>query len=286
MQIFPDEITEFYEVLSEYYYGSGRHGMLWRQPGPDGSFDPYKIMVSEVMLQQTQVDRVTPKYQEFLVRFPGVAELAAADLGDVLRAWTGLGYNRRAKFLWQAAATVQSEFGGRFPDTVEDLVRLPGVGPNTAGAICTYSYNKPVLFIETNIRTVIIHHFFKDAANISDRAVLDVLGAIMRQERVRDHHLDARSNPREFYWAMMDYGSFIKKTVGNLNRASKSYTRQSPFEGSKRKVRGAVIRLLADRERTVLDIRHQIQDARLDEVLEALRGEGMIATDGDVVRLA
>lgn len=286
MQIPPEDILAFHEALSTHYYQSGRHDMLWRIPEPDGSFDPYKIMVSEVMLQQTQVDRVAPKYTAFVARFPGTAELAAASLGDVLRLWTGLGYNRRAKYLWQAAATVETTFGGRFPDTVAALKTLPGVGVNTAGAIITYAYNRPVQFVETNIRTVIIHHFFKDAAGIADRDILTTLEAVMQAGGIQEEHLDARANPREFYWAMMDYGSFLKKTVGNLNRASTSYSRQSTFEGSRRKVRGAVIRLLAEHERTRLDIQGEIADERLDDVIVALLSEGMIISEGDVLRLA
>jgi A/G-specific adenine glycosylase len=286
MKITPEDIESFYGALSAHYSESGRHAMIWRIPEPDGSFDPYRIMVSEVMLQQTQVDRVAPKYAKFIATFPGTAELAAASLGEVLRLWTGLGYNRRAKFLWQAAARVEMAFGGRFPDTVDDLKTLPGVGPNTAGAIYAYAYNRPVVFVETNIRTVVIHHFFKDAANIADRDILRVLESVMQTGSGTDEHLNAHANPREFYWAMMDYGSYLKKSVGNLNRASKSYARQSPFEGSRRKVRGAVIRLLADGEQTLATVRREVQDERLDDVLDALLSEDMIVSENGVLRLA
>ena len=115
---------------------------------------PYYVLVSELMLQQTQVDRVIPKFDAFITRFPDEAALAAASLADVLTLWSGLGYNRRAKYLHDAAKMIMAEFSGIFPTTYDELVKLPGVGPNTAGAIMTYAYNQPVVFIETNVRTV------------------------------------------------------------------------------------------------------------------------------------
>src|SRR6185437_9030478 len=159
-------IQRFMAQLTAYYEAHGRHDLPWRLPAPDGSFDPYKILVSEVMLQQTQVGRVLPKYQQFLSRFPDVKSLATAPLGDVLKMWNGLGYNRRAKFLWLAAQKIVDGFGGVFPSDVQQLELLPGVGANTAGAIRVYAFNKPAIFIETNIRTVYIHHFFDGQKDI------------------------------------------------------------------------------------------------------------------------
>jgi A/G-specific adenine glycosylase len=156
---------EFLEALWEHYARVGRGALPWRQPEGDGSFDPYKVMVSELMLQQTQVNRVIPKYTEFLQRFPTVQALSAAELGDVLRAWQGLGYNRRAKFLWQAAQQIDQL--GQFPNTLQDLVKLSGIGVNTAGAILAYAFNQPAVFVETNIRTVYTHHFFEDRTDIA-----------------------------------------------------------------------------------------------------------------------
>jgi A/G-specific adenine glycosylase len=132
MELSKRQKAEFLEILWKFYAQSGRGSLPWRQPEPDDSFDPYKIMVSELMLQQTQVARVIPKYQSFLEQFPDVQSLAMADLSDVLRVWQGLGYNRRAKFLWQAAGAI--DVLGNFPTTYEELVKLPGIGSNTAGA--------------------------------------------------------------------------------------------------------------------------------------------------------
>jgi A/G-specific adenine glycosylase len=129
--------------------------MPWRD-----NTDPYNVLVSELMLQQTQVDRVIPKFELFMLTFPSILSLSKASLADVLIAWNGLGYNRRAKYLHESAKKIVSDFEGKIPQSYEKLTSLPGVGPNTAGAILAYSYNQPVVFIETNIRTVYFHHFF------------------------------------------------------------------------------------------------------------------------------
>jgi A/G-specific adenine glycosylase len=281
MRLTTPKIVSFHRALTDYYYQSGRHDMLWRRPGKGGHFDPYKILVSEVMLQQTQVDRVTPKYSAFMQTFPTVQELAAAKLSDVLKVWNGLGYNRRAKYLWQAAQMIVDDFDGQFPDTLAELKRIPGIGSNTAGAILAYAYNKPVVFVETNIRTVIIHHFFKDKTSVHDSEIKEVLDKVLPSKVS-----GAILSPREFYWAMMDYGTYLKKTVGNLSRSSRHYTRQSKFQGSLRQLRGQVIRLLTDGPLTEKNLHDAINDERLDDVLDALEREAFIARHGRQVRLS
>jgi A/G-specific adenine glycosylase len=244
--------------------------MPWRIVGVDGTIDPYAVMVSEIMLQQTQVGRVIPKFEAFMRQFPTVKALADAPLSQVLTLWSGLGYNRRAKFLHQAAQKIMQEYGGQLPMTVDALVTLPGIGKNTAGAILAYAYNQPVLFIETNVRTVYIHHFFHDQTDIPDAAVTGVL----------DMTLD-RDHPREFYWSLMDYGTVLKKEYGNLSRKSQAYAKQSKFEGSKRQVRGQVLRNLATAQQTKAQLEEAITDKRLDEVLESLQIEGLITKEKD-----
>lgn len=268
------QLEDFTESVWQYYTSHGRHDLPWRLPEADGSFDPYKILVSEIMLQQTQVSRVMPKYHQFLEQFPSFAALAAARLSDVLRAWNGLGYNRRAKFLWQCAVQIVENYGGHLPDTAPELIKLPGIGNNTAGAVLAYAFNKPSLFVETNIRTVFIHHFFSDQEGISDREILDLLAATLPD------------NPRQWYWALMDYGTFLKQTVGNLNTQSKHYTKQSRFEGSKRQIRGQVLRLLSERPHTAAELQHTITDPRLSDILEDLAAEGFIARSTDTYQLA
>lgn len=259
-----DKVEDFRRTVWGYYKTHGRHDLPWRIPEAGGGYDAYKILVSEMMLQQTQVGRVIPKYHLFLKQFPSFEALAAAPLGDVLRAWNGLGYNRRAKFLWQCATQVASDYQGQLPETSAELVKLPGIGINTAGAVLAYAFNKPALFVETNIRTVFIHHFFADEQGVSDRQILDLVAQTLPDE------------PRPWYWALMDYGSFLKQTVGNLNTLSKHYTKQSRFKGSKRQIRGQVLRLLGERPYSGSELKYIITDQRLPDVLQDLETEGFI----------
>ena len=281
------QIVVFQKVVWDYFAAHGRHDLPWRLPEADSSFDPYKILVSEIMLQQTQVGRVWPKYEAFLQAFPTVQDLAAAPLGDVLIAWQGLGYNRRAKFLWQAAQRVVNDFDSMFPHTQAELTTLPGVGTNTAGAIMAYAYDAPVAFVETNIRTVFIHHFFQDQTGISDKEILELVKLTLPQEGKEQPNKmysilpsSDREKPlglsRMWYWALMDYGVHLKQSVGNLSRASKSYAKQSAFEGSLRQIRGHVLRLLSDGPRTSEDLAAKITDKRLSSVLQKLEQEELI----------
>ncbi|HSX00461.1 MAG TPA: A/G-specific adenine glycosylase [Patescibacteria group bacterium] len=257
-------IDRFQQAVLGYYHAYGRHDLPWRQPLPDGSFDPYRILVSEMMLQQTQVSRVIYKFTEFLGLFPDFQSLAAANLGEVLQAWSGLGYNRRAKFLRQTAQQMMTIYDGRLPRTRSELVRLPGIGPNTAGALLAYAYDTPAVFIETNIRTVFIHHFFADQQEIEDKAILEVVARALPD--------DARG----WYWALMDYGVHLKQEIGNLNKLSKHYTVQPRFVGSKRQLRGRVLRHLVKGQQLEATLRATIEDVRLPEVLAQLLVEGMI----------
>ncbi|MCA9327572.1 A/G-specific adenine glycosylase [Candidatus Saccharibacteria bacterium] len=253
----------FLETIWEYYRGNGRHDLPWRLAEPDGTFDPYKILVSELMLQQTQVSRVIPKFDAFIAQFPTAEALAGASLGDVLRAWQGLGYNRRAKFLWESAKQISAS--GQFPNTLESLVALPGVGVNTAGAVLAYAYNEPVVFIETNIRTVYIHHFFSEQDAVSDADIRELV----------EQTLDAEQ-PREFYWALMDYGSYLKTQTRN-NKQSKHYTKQSAFAGSRREIRGLVLRELSKKDLSLEELTAISSDKRLPAVLEDLLDEKIIS---------
>lgn len=253
------------EVVWDYYNRKGRHDLPWRQPEADGSFDAYKIFVSEIMLQQTQVSRVIPKFLEFITAFPTVFALAAAEQGDVLRAWSGLGYNRRARYLHQAAQTVVSHYAGKFPADQKQLVTLPGVGINTAGAILAYAYNLPAIFIETNIRTAFIHHYFAERTDVTDAEI------VMRVAETLD-----REHSREWYWALMDYGSHLKQEIGNLNKLSKTYAKQSAFHGSKRQIRGRVLKLLGAGPLAYKELETEITDERLPLVIQDLLSEGLI----------
>ncbi len=246
------------------------------------------------MLQQTQVTRVIPKYLEFSAQFPDVGSLASAGLGEVLTVWNGLGYNRRAKFLWQSAQRIENDFGGNFPDNTKALQKLPGVGANTSGAILVYAFNMPEVFIETNIRTVFIRHFFNGQKDISDNEILALVKKTLPDEKgkeqpeTRIHSAPGAmrktyglSHYRLWYWALMDYGSFLKQTVGNLARLSSNHSLQSKFEGSKRQVRGQVIRALIERPLSKLKLEVLVSDPRLEGVLDDLTGENLIRKSGD-----
>ena len=249
-------------VVRRHFRTKGRHDLPWRQ-----TTDPYHIVVSEVMLQQTQVVRVVQKYTEFLKKFPTPHALAKAPLAEVLGAWSGLGYNRRAKYLHHMAQTVVREYGGEFPKTYEELRQPPGIGPYTAGAVCAFAFNKPVPIIETNIRTVYLHHFFPTRKKVSDTELL---------QKIKET-LDTK-NPRQWYWALMDYGAYLKQSGINTNTKSAHYVPQSRFEGSRRQVRGALMRALlkAPMTTTCLATVLTIQKDVTQTVLDDLVAEGFV----------
>lgn len=258
------DIPAFQATVLQYYYENGRHDLPWRKPESDGTFDPYKILVSELMLQQTQVPRVIPKFDTFVEAYPSFQSLATAPLSEVLKMWSGLGYNRRAKFLLQTAQLVTGQYNGQLPRLHTDLVALPGIGHNTAGAIRAYAFNEPVIFVETNIRTVFIHHFFKNEGKVADTLLVPLIQGSLPEDT------------RTWYWALMDYGTNLKQTVGNLSRSSTSYAKQTPFHGSKRRIRGQVLRLLTEGPYTFERLDWLVGDERLQVVLDDLVREGFI----------
>ena len=256
---------DFQKAMLAYYAAHGR-SFPWRTTN-----DPYAILVSEFMLQQTQTERVVEKYNRWLEVFPTIHDLAAASLVQVLEQWVGLGYNRRARFLHQCAQTIVNRYGGVVPDTPETLATLSGIGPYTAAAISTFAYNKPNAFIETNIRAVFIFFFFKDRVDIRDKEIFPHIQASLYTE-----------NPRLWYYALMDYGAELKKKTVNPNRKSRHYTKQSKFEGSVRQARGAVIRTLTERktqEYKALYANTQMEKLLFDKALEGLIREGFVAEE-------
>jgi A/G-specific adenine glycosylase len=222
----PGDIAAFQQAVLSHYREHGRD-LPWRR-----TRDPYRILVSEVMLQQTQVGRVIDKFDVFIGRFPDFATLAAAPLIEVLSHWKGLGYNRRALYLKEIARVIMEQHSGRLPDSAGELVKLPGIGKNTAGAIVAFAFNYPSVFIETNIRSVFIHHFFGDTTLITDARIIPLVEQTLFRE-----------DPRTWYWALMDYGSMLKGRAENPGRKSAHHTRQSPFKGSDREIRGAILGL-------------------------------------------
>lgn len=265
------EKREFQETIW-CYYAKNKRDLPWRKPEPDGSFDPYKILVSEIMLQQTQVSRVVPKYEEFIQKFADFKTLAAAQLAEVLKLWSGLGYNRRAKFLHNAASQVVQL--GALPKEQSELMKLSGIGTHTAGAIAAYAFNLPAIYIETNIRAVYLHHFFKDNFNVPDSQIMPLIVQTLDQK-----------DARQWYWALMDYGTYVKATFENPSRRSKSHFRQSIFEGSKRQVRGNVLKQLTQKPQSLSQLNKVIPDERLEDVLHELILEQLISLNNKAYSL-
>ena len=223
----PERIRAFLETIRSRFLANPRP-LPWRETD-----NPYRILVSEMMLQQTQVERVAVKYGEFLRAFPDILTLAAAQFREVLAVWQGLGYNRRALNLHRIARIITDEYDGVIPADPDILETLPGIGHATAREIAAFAYQVPSAFIETNIRRVFIHFFFEGREGIRDRDILPLVEATLDRE-----------NPREWYYALMDYGVMLKKTIPNPNIRGARRRPQSPFHGSFRQVRGMILRLL------------------------------------------
>lgn len=255
------KIAGFRRVVWKHYETDGRFDLPWRK-----TRDPYRILVSEVMLQQTQVERVVPYFKTWMTQFPSVRVLANASLKDVLTAWQGLGYNRRGKHLHQAAKALAKLRS--FPKTPVELEQLPGVGTYTARAVAAFAYNQDVVFVETNIRTAVTHYFFPNKRIVADQDILAVL------ERALPH-----GKSREWHAALMDYGSYLKRSGVRINAKAKGYTKQSAFRGSAREARGAVLKALSKTSRTQRYLTGILGDDRKEQVeqqLRALSREGMI----------
>jgi len=266
IRLSPRRIQRFRQRIYAYYQKNKRV-LPWRR-----THDPYKILLSELMLQQTQVKRVFEKYKEFLRRFPTIQSVASAPLRAILEQWQGLGYNRRALALKRLAVTLVDRYGGRIPREIEVLKALPGVGAATAGAVCAFAFDKPVVFIETNIRSVFIHFFFRTRKDVKDNEILPLLAQTLDAKR-----------PREWYYALMDYGASLKERQPNPGRRSAHYTRQSPFEGSLRQVRGMILRTLVKQpgiSEAALGKEINRDEEMVREALRQLRAERFIVKKG------
>lgn len=264
MTLTSSQKKKFIEIVYGHYAKHKRSHLPWRK-----TRDPYYILVSELMLQQTQVDRVIPKYTAFIATFPSLSSLARASLKSVLRLWQGLGYNNRAQRLHALAQQVTAHYKGKLPKTSTELQELPGIGPYTANAIMAFAYNKPVLLIETNIRAVYIHHFFHDQENITDAQLLPLIEETMDT-----------THPRKWYSALMDYGSYLKKNHPNPSRKSKHHTKQSRFEGSFRQKRARVLHTITNAPHALsfqqLLLETELDPDTLDNVLQSLKKDNMV----------
>ncbi|MEW6347649.1 MAG: A/G-specific adenine glycosylase [Thermodesulfobacteriota bacterium] len=267
------EFAERFRRTIYEHYRENRREFPWRETD-----DPYRVLVSEFMLQQTQTERVLPAYDRFLRRFPTVACLAGAELRDVLQAWQGLGYNRRAVSLHRVALIVTDQFDGRIPDCPDTLRTLPGIGQSTAGAVTAFAFNRPAVFVETNIRRVFLHFFFPEEGSVTERSILPLVEATLDRE-----------NPRDWYYALMDYGVLLKKTKTNANRRSAHYRRQSRFEGSDRQIRGLIVRALLAQgnltRRGLVKTLHK-DPKRVTAIIAMLRQEGIVTETGNLLSIS
>jgi A/G-specific adenine glycosylase len=254
-------VVAFRSVVTEYWKRSGRDHLPWRK-----TRDPYRILVSEMMLQQTQVERVIPYYERFLKRFPDAGTLAAAPLSQVLKLWSGLGYNRRAKYLHEAARRIHTDMlfsRGRGTLAYEDLRKLPGVGDYTAKAVRVFAWNEPEVLIETNVRAAFISHFFPRGKKVPDARLLPLISEALEGQ-----------DPRSWYAALMDYGTYLKATQPNPSRRSVHHAKQTRFEGSLREMRGAILKAVVRGEDPAA--RDRGADPRFAEALAQLKREGLL----------
>lgn len=273
------------EAFKERVWEQGR--ALYRDLPWRNTDDPYAILVSEVMLQQTQVNRVRGRWEEWLETFPTVTSLASAPLPPVLELWQGMGYNRRAVNLKRCAETIVASYGGLVPQNGDDLLALPGVGPATASGVRAFAFRLPGVYIETNVRTVFIHELFPGADKVSDRELIPLVTACCPDEGA-----PPARDVRAWYYALLDYGVHLKREHGNPSRRSTGYARQSTFEGSHRQKRAFALRRVLEDPCTTAEIaadlneqeraarRSELDERQVAEILEELRLEGFIEQEG------
>jgi len=267
------EIIQSFQKIIYSYYKNFKRDFPFRE-----DITPYKVLISEIMLQQTQTKRVSEKFLEFTREFPDFSTLSKAPLDKVLKVWKGLGYNRRAVALKKIADILINDYDGEVPDSLEILKSFPQIGHNTASSIITFAFNKPTIFIETNIRNVYLYFFFPNKPHVKDKEILQIIEKTIDKKR-----------PREWYYALMDYGVMLKKTHPELNKKSAHYRKQIPFKGSNRQLRGKVLKILiktkslhkSDFEKKFINF----DQKRVKKVLNQLEKEGFIKKEKNKITL-
>lgn len=284
-----NNLREIQQTILLWYKQSGRQ-LPWRQ-----TTDPYRILVSEMMLQQTQVDRVIPKYYCFLEKFPTVISLADAQTADVLKMWSGLGYNRRALYLQKCAQTIKEKHNGKFPETTEELLALPGLGKYTAAAVQSFANNKDIVVIDVNIERIFKRIFY---------------GKIGSAEAIAQHVLP-KNESRNWHNALMDIGSLFctaKKpkcdlcpakqfcaSANNKERIEATWKKKKvvPFKDSDRIVRGTILKLLTTQNgqeknaiyEQVLQQNIKREREKFEEILVQLEKDGLVRREKEIVSL-
>jgi A/G-specific adenine glycosylase len=272
LKLSQQRIRKFKSTVLAYYRSYGRHRLPWRL-----TRNPYRILISEIMLQQTQVDRVIGKYREFVKRFPTFHSLATAPTSDLLSIWQGLGYNRRALLLKRCATEILLNHNGVLPQDIAVLKKLPGIGNASAAALTAFVYNSPSVLIETNIRTVYFHFFFQTKNRVHDDEIRPII----------EQTLD-KKNPRRWYYALMDYGAMLKRSGYKLNNKSVHYTKQSAFIGSDRQIRAKIIRMVLKKNSIpTMEIKHQLKvpNIRLNNILQSLIKDNFITINEGKIAL-
>ena len=274
-----DRLARFERTVRE----QGR--ALYRDLSWRDTHDPYAIMLSEVMLQQTQVARVQGRWEQWLETFPTIADLAAAPLPPVLELWQGMGYNRRALNLKKCAEEVVARFGGQVPRAHADLLSLPGIGPATAAGVRVFAFQEPDMYLETNVRTVFLHELFPGRDAVGDRELVPLVEATCPP---------AGPEVRAWYYALLDYGAYLKRTLPNPSRRSKHHVRQSRFEGSHRQKRAFLLRRVLEEPaplaRLAADLsaaeqaagRDAVDAAAAGQILAELQAEGFVTCEDGI----
>jgi len=265
-------IRMFQKLIYAFYKNSGREFPFRK------NLTPYNILISEIMLQQTQTKRVSEKFVNFIEKFPDFQALSEAPLEKILKEWQGLGYNRRAIALKKIAGIVIKSHNGILPKSIEELKSFPQIGHNTASSILTFAFNQPTIFIETNIRTVFIYFFFNDKNKVNDKEIIPLI------EQTFD-----KKNPRKWCYAIMDYGVMLKKKFPKLNKKSAHYRKQSPFKGSARQIRGQILKILVEKKTvSKSELKNSFKyanDDLMNKILLQLEKEGFIELKGLIVKI-
>jgi len=268
----PEVVNTFRNIIYSYYKQYGRDFPFRKK------IKPYYVLVSEIMLQQTQTSTVSERFLNFIDKFPDFKALSEAPLDEVLSAWQGLGYNRRAVALKNIAELVIKDHGGKLPDSVEILKTFPQIGHNTASSIVAFAFNKPVKFIETNIRRVYIYFFFPGRNDVNDKEILPLVEVTSDNE-----------DPRNWYNALMDYGVMLKKSHPELNKRSAHYRKQKSFKGSNRELRGKLLKIVLKEEKIAREKIYKMLDfkeSRINKILKQLSKEGFIQIEENQVSVA
>jgi A/G-specific adenine glycosylase len=267
-------IRKFKTTIYRFYKNNGRGTLPWRHTN-----DPYHILLSEIMLQQTQIERVLHKYPLFIRKYPDFPSLSRARLRSLYTVWQGMGYNRRVLALKEIARrVVKPPYDGTLPSHMDELMALPSVGQSTAGAVAAFAFHQPVVFIETNIRRVFIHFFFQGQKKVTDHEIIPLI----------EDTLD-RKDPRNWYYALMDYGSALRSLSVNPNIKSTKYKTQPPFEGSNRQMRGRILRLISKQQNmSVKKLAGQLNLShdKIVHIIDQLCEEGFIKRAGRSIRMA